>query len=91
MERVDRSKIDRLFGFNYLLSRLDSGRVFLSVTFLTDKPPHRTGIIEVFENTKVPSDTCPDQFDSAMNQWVENIRQENRLYTRSMSWSCLIR
>ena len=74
VEPVDRSKIDGLFGFSYLLSRLDGGRVFLFVTFLTDKPPHGAGIIEVFENTKVPSDTCPDQFDSAINQWVENIR-----------------
>jgi hypothetical protein len=74
VERVDRSKFGRLFGFNCLLSRPDGARVFLLVTFLTDRPPHRTGVIEVFENTKVPSDTCPDQFDSAINQWVETLR-----------------
>ena len=74
MERVDGSEFGGLFCFDYLLSRLDDGRVFLFVAFLTNQPPHRTGIIEVFENTKVPSDTCPDQFNSAINQWVENLR-----------------
>lgn len=73
VEHVDRSKICRFFGFNWLLSRLYDGRVFLLVTFLADRPPYRTGIVEVFENTKVPSDTCPDQFDSAINQWAENL------------------
>ena len=65
VERVDRSKIDRPFGFCDLLSGLDSGGVFLFVTFITDTPPHRAGIIKVLENTKVPPNTCPGQFNSA--------------------------
>jgi len=77
VERVDRSEFSGLFGLDHLLSWLDDDRVLLFVAFLADHPPHRTGIIEVFENTKVPSDTCPDQFNPAINQWVENPRQEN--------------
>lgn len=74
MERVDRSEFGGLFVLDYLLSRLDDDRVFLLVAFLADHPPHRTSIIKVFENTKVPSDTCPDQFNPVVDQRVENPR-----------------
>ena len=66
VERVDRPKIDRPFGFGYLFPTLDGGGLFLSVTFLTNTPPHRASVIEVLENTEVPSDTRPGQLDSAM-------------------------
>lgn len=73
VERVNGSKIDRLFSFGYLLPGLDSNSVFLFVTFATDLSPHGASIIEVFENAEVASDTCPGQFDSATSQRAEII------------------
>ena len=92
VERVNRSKIDSLFGFSYLFSVVDGCGVFLFVTFFANTPPHRAVVIEVFENTEVPSDTCPGQLDSATesDQRVSTFRW-NRPYTRSISWSCLIK
>ena len=66
MERVNRSKIDRPFGFSYLSSIVDGCGTFLFVTFLTNSPPHRAGVVEVFENTEVPSNTRTGQLDSAI-------------------------
>lgn len=62
--RVNRSKFDRFFGFSYLFPAVDGRGAFPFVAFLTDTPPHRTGVIEVFENTEVSSNTRPGQFDS---------------------------
>lgn len=69
VESVDTPKIERPIGFSYLLPRLDNCGFPLSVTLLTNEPPHRADIIEMFENAKVPSYTCPNEFDSAINQW----------------------
>ena len=66
MERVDRSKINRSPSFDYLFSLSSGVGVILFVPFLTNAPPHGAGVIEVFENTKIPSDTCPGQLDSEM-------------------------
>lgn len=71
VERVERSEVDSSLGFSDLFSPLDGSGVFLLATFLTNTPPHGTNVIEMFENTEVPSDACPGQLDSAMR--LENV------------------
>lgn len=88
---VDGSKIERLFSFSRLFPGLGGWSVVPFITLLTDTPPGGTGIVEMFENTKVPSNPCPNKFNPAINQRQETLRVENRPYTRSISWSCFIR
>ena len=74
VECVDGPKIHGLFGLGNMLPGLDSGGVFLFVAFLTDVPPHQAGIVEVLEDTEVPSDTCTGKFDSVVYQRAEILR-----------------
>ena len=71
VERIDRSEVDSSLGFSDLFSALDGSGVFLLATFLTNTPPHGTNVVEMFENTEVPSYACPGQLDSAMR--LENV------------------
>jgi len=65
VERVNWPKLDRFFGFSYPFPVVDGYGVFLFVAFLTDTPPHRASLIEVFEDTEVSPNTCPGQLYSA--------------------------
>ena len=82
VEGVDGPKTKRPLCLGYLLSGLYCGSAILLVPFLTDTSPHRAGIVEVFENTKVPSNTRPSKFDSAVNDKCEKYINSKTNHTR---------
>jgi hypothetical protein len=73
MEGVNGPKTERHLCPGYLLSGLGCGSTTLLVPFLTYTSPHRAGIVEVFEDTKVPSNARPSKFDSAINRKREKL------------------
>lgn len=72
VENIYGSKIERPFGFSYLVSGLDDRSVVLLVTFLADAPPHEASIVEVFEDTEITPDARSSKFNSMVSQRRES-------------------